>query len=233
MPRAAQALLGCPSPGKALVSTRTPWLRGLAHELHPPRGRGLGTAGRSSAYAAGGRAGVGALRPAAPGPLPCTGRRGARRPGGLFVRLPPRGRILDPWAPLCPGKHLPSRWAGLTRPASIAVVAWSARNVSLHASVMRRRNGASTSGSTPCPWERSPWTSVSPQVSMTAQAVWTRRADRCIRTGQRMVEQRERYQDPCGSRRLPSRGLRRQTLGDMLCHRSDERGPQKRVGPLP
>jgi len=58
-------------------------------------------------------------------------------------------------------------------------------------------------------------------------------ADRHIRTGQRMVEQRARHQDPCGSRRLPSRGLGRQTLGDMLCHRSDERGPQKRVGPLP
>ena len=67
-----------------------------------------------------------------------------------------------------------TRCVGLTRPASIAAVAWMLSSSSIKASSRRPRNWAKTSGSTKCPCARSTWTTVMPQAYITAKSVRNR-----------------------------------------------------------
>lgn len=64
-----------------------------------------------------------------------------------------------------------TRWAGLTRPASIAAAAWMAMSSSISTSSIRPRNSQSVSGRTKCPCERGAWYSWMPQAYITAKSV--------------------------------------------------------------
>src|SRR5215475_1208085 len=78
---------------------------------------------------------------------------------------------LTRWLPCSLGKVSTTRCAGLTKPASMAAAAWSARSSSIKAASMRLRNWANTSGSTKYPWDRSTWTSRIPHAYITAKSV--------------------------------------------------------------
>ena len=81
---------------------------------------------------------------------------------------------LTRWLPCSLGKVSTTRCAGLTNPSAIAVAAWIASSSSINGASSRRRNWASTSGSTKCAWARSTWTSRIPQAYMTARSVRNR-----------------------------------------------------------
>src|SRR4029450_12663810 len=76
---------------------------------------------------------------------------------------------LTRWLPCSLGKVSTTKCAGLTNPSSIAVAAWIASSSAINASSSRRRNWASTSGSTKYSWARSTWTSAIPQAYITAR----------------------------------------------------------------
>src|SRR4029453_13108268 len=78
---------------------------------------------------------------------------------------------LTRWLPCSLGKVLTTRCAGLTNPSPIAVPAWIASNSVINGASSRRRNWASTSGSTKCSWARSTRTSGIPQANITPKRV--------------------------------------------------------------
>src|SRR6266508_2486149 len=92
----------------------------------------------------------------------------------FFLALYRVAASLTRWLPCSLGKVSTTRWAGLTSPSSIAVAAWIASNSAINGSSSRRRNWASTSGSTKCSWARSTRTSVIPQAYITATSVRNR-----------------------------------------------------------
>src|SRR5713226_2799152 len=96
----------------------------------------------------------------------------------FFLALYSVAASLTRWLPCSLGKVSTTRCAGLTRPASMAAVAWTARSSSIKAASIRLRNCASTSGSTKCSWEAATWTSAIPQAYMTAKSV-RRRLQTC------------------------------------------------------
>jgi hypothetical protein len=81
---------------------------------------------------------------------------------------------LTRWLPYSLGTVSTTKCAGLTNPSSIAVAAWIASRSAINGSSSRRRNWASTSGSTKYSWARSTWTSVIPQAYITARSVRNR-----------------------------------------------------------
>src|SRR5437660_5614580 len=83
---------------------------------------------------------------------------------GFFCALYSVVASVTRWLPCSHGKVSMTRWAGLTRPASIAAAAWMAMSSSLRTSSIRPRNSQSVSGRTKCPCERGAWYSWRPQA---------------------------------------------------------------------
>src|SRR5712691_628851 len=75
------------------------------------------------------------------------------------------------WLPCSEGKVSMSRWAGLTRPSSIAAAAWMATSSSIRGWSIRLRNCARVSGKTKCACGLSSCTTSRPQAYMTATSV--------------------------------------------------------------
>src|SRR6266516_1139193 len=169
--RAVQAFLGGPRQRQDLLSHLQQLCLGLAHQCHKhlPHPPALATEAAHHLL-------EGVLE------LLCSPRQ-RRAPGGalrgygrddledFFWALYRVAASLTRWLPCSLGKVSTTRCAGLTNPSSIAVAAWIASSSAINGSSSRRRNWASTSGSTKCAWARSTWTSVIPQAYITARSV--------------------------------------------------------------
>jgi hypothetical protein len=95
---------------------------------------------------------------------------------------------LTRWLPCSLGKVSTTKCAGLTNPSSIAVAAWIASNSSINGLSSRRRNWASTSGSTTSAWEPSTWTPVIPQAVHHGQVGPQPATDLLVGTGQLLLQ---------------------------------------------
>ena len=151
---------------------------------------------------------------------------------GFFCALYSVVASVTRWLPCSHGKVSMTRWAGLTRPSSIAAAAWMAISSSMSASSMRPRNSQRVSGSTKCACERGAWYSLQAtgihHGKVGAQAV----ADILIRSAQFVFEQLQGQQHPDGNGASATRGALWESVGQNCARWRPPERPKGRYRPI-